>query len=229
MAKRPIFIPERNGQLVDETFVDFQWFPGMSLKQKQRSVDALHQMAKERLGVARPLEVSSKSDQEVGVRLSSFNLRFTTQKGRTLSVEAAFQGSKVFACGGPFRDIFDMEPKDAKRDIRLKESGALTGFNFFGTLWPLEPKTSFYDWLYINALLKNPELADEAQFYDAFTDIEFNPDKSVNCQARSVALYRALVRSNRLESALNSPEDFRAVYSDGVAEPRHLNYHNPLL
>ena len=28
--------------------------------------------------------------------------------------------------------------------------------------------------------------------YDAFTDIEFNHNKSINCQAYSVALYQAL-------------------------------------
>lgn len=230
MAWRPIFLPKSDGkQLVFERYVEFEWFPGMSLKQKQRSVDALHTMAKARWGVERPLEISSKSDQDAGVRLSSFNLRFTTRGGRTLTVEAAFQGSKVFAGGGPYRDIFELQPKDAKRDPRLKDSGALTGFSFFGVDWPLEPRTAFYDWLYINALLKNPELADEALAYDAFTDIEFNPDKSVNCQARSVALYSALVRSNRLEIALASPEEFRAIYPEGVAEPRHSNYHNPLI
>src|SRR4051812_41600161 len=132
MAWRPIFLPRSDGkQLVFERYVEFQWFPGMSLKQKQRSVDALHTMAKERLGVERPLEISSKSDQETGVRLSSFNLRFTTRSGRTLTVEAAFQGSKVFAGGGPYRDIFELPPMDAKRDARLKDSGALVAFSFF--------------------------------------------------------------------------------------------------
>jgi hypothetical protein len=200
----------------------------MSVKQKQRSVEALHKMARQILGISNPLEVSSKSADELGVRLSSFNLKFTTQRGRTLTVEAAFQGSKVFAGGGPYRDIFDMAPRDAKRDVRLRDSGALVSFSFFGSVWPLEPRTAFYDWLYINALVKNEDLASEVLSYDAFTDIEFNPEKSVNCQARSVALYCSLVRIGQLD-ALSEPESFIAVHRSHVSEPRHLNYHNPFV
>lgn len=230
MARRPIFLPIGDGRnLVFERYVDFEWFPGMSVKQKQRSVEALHSTARHLLDVINPLEISSKSADELGVRLSSFNLKFTTQRGRTLTVESAFQGSKVFARGGPYREIFDMTPREAKRDPRLRDSGALVSFSFFGAEWPLEPKTAFYDWLYINALLKNEELADEVLIHDAFTDIEFNPEKSVNCQARSVALYCALVKSGRLEVAVSSPDEFRSIYKGQVSEPRHLNYHNPFL
>jgi hypothetical protein len=66
------------------------------------------------------------------------------------------------------------------------------GFRFLGSDWPLEPKTAFYDWLYITALLQNPDMAEEVAAYSAFTDIEFNPGKSLNCQAHSVALYVSL-------------------------------------
>ncbi|MBA3525384.1 MAG: hypothetical protein H0T82_00450 [Sphingomonas sp.] len=229
MARRPIFLPTGDSRnLVSDQFVEFEWFPGMSLKQKQRSVEALHTMARHVLGVSHPLEVSSKSPDELGVRLSSFNLKFTTQRGRALTVEAAFQGSKVFARGGPFRDLFDMSPREAKRDTRLRDSGALVAFSFFGVDWPLEPPTAFYDWLYINALIKNEDLAAEVRLYDAFTDIEFNPEKSVNCQARSVALYCSLARVGEL-STLETPETFRAIHKTHVSEPRHLNYHNPLV
>lgn len=230
MARRPIFIPLFEGStLVNELHVAFQWFPGMSLKQKQRSVEALHLMACQLTGISHPLEISSKSPVDLGVRLSSFNLNFSTRRGRILSVETAFQGSKVFAKAGPFRDLFWMTPKDAKRDARLKESGPLTGFSFFGGDWPLRPRTAFYDWLYINALRKNADIAREVLKYDAFTDIEFNPDKSVNCQARSVALYCSLVKRGSLDSALQSPEHFREIHRTHMPEPRHINYHNPLV
>jgi hypothetical protein len=186
-------------------------------------------MARDTLHVSHPLEVSSKSPDELGVRLSSFNLQFTTLAGRTLSVETAFQGSKVFARGGPYKDLFWMTPKEAKRDPRLRESGPLQSFFFFGDEWPLKPRTAFYDWLYIKALLKNPDLARDVLRHDAFTDIEFNPDRSVNCQARSVALYCALELTHQLAASLRSPEDFRALHQRFVPEPRHVNYHNPLV
>ncbi|SFO94377.1 DarT1-associated NADAR antitoxin family protein [Qipengyuania nanhaisediminis] len=220
MARRPIFVPLIDGKrFVREIHVDFQWFPGFAKSQKQKSIRALHAMAREQYQVCNPLEVSSKSEDPMGVALSSFNLKFTTQKGRTFTVEAAFQGSKVFERGGPFIDIFEMEPKEAKRDERLRNSGRLTKFSFFKEDWPLEPKTAFYDWLYINALLKNPNLARKVTDIDGFTDIEFNPDRSINCQARAVALYCALYHNDKLEEALESPESFRSLYAGRISDP----------
>lgn len=231
MALRPIFAPLFNGEtLIIEDYVDFKWHPGMSLKQKQRSIAELHKEANDKHGLSRPLEISSKSDQELGVALSSFNLKFTTLKKKiTLTVETAFQGSKVFKEGGPFRDIFSMSPKDAKRDPRLRNSGALVGFDFFGVEWDLLPRTAFYDWLYINALLKNEELANDVVSFDYFTDIEFNPERSVNCQARSTALFIALKHRGLIEKVVTDKAAFLSVHTSGVPKPRHKNYHNPLL
>ncbi|HEY0147896.1 MAG TPA: hypothetical protein VGB70_02720 [Allosphingosinicella sp.] len=220
MAKRPIFVPLHDGKrYVLERYVDFTWHSGFSKAQKQRSIRDLHEVALKEHSVQRPLEVSSKSEQELGVRLSSFNLKFRTKKGRSLTVEAAFQGSKVFELGGPYCDIFEKSPLDAKRDPRLRGSGALIQFRFFGDEWGLEPKTAFYDWLYINALLKNPDLASSVTDYDGFTDIEFNPEKSINCQARSVALYCALYHTDRLEASLSSRESFLSLYQGRVSNP----------
>lgn len=218
MAKRPIFLPRLDDQyLVYERYVDFTWSPGMAASQKRKSIADLHRMARLNLNVRRPLEVSSKSEDPIGVALSSFNLKFTTEKGRQLAVECAFQGSKVFEGGGPYRDLFDVRPIDAKRDPRLRESGCLVGFTFFGQFWALEPLTAFYDWIYVNALAKNSELSEHALTYDAYTDIEFNPERSINCQARSVALFQALYRQGKLAYVLSSPEAFKALYNRRIS------------
>jgi hypothetical protein len=220
MAKRPIFVPMLDGKrLVLERYVEFQWHSGFAKSQKQKSIRELHEVAFREYKVVNPLEISSKSENELGARLSSFNLVFQTKKGRHLTVEAAFQGSKVFKNGGPFTDIFRKSPIDAKRDERLKMSGPLMKFHFFGADWELEPKTAFYDWLYINALLKNPELAFEITKHDGFTDIEFNPERSINCQARSAALYCALYHTDRLEEVMHSEEAFVSIYSGRVENP----------
>ena len=220
MARRPIFVPLHDGRrLVLERYVEFSWHAGMSVKQKQKNIRAIHEVARREYNVANPLEVSSKSESGLGFALSSFNLLIRTVKGQSLTVEAAFQGSKVFERGGPYTDIFGSSPRDAKRDVRLQSSGRLIAFSFFGREWPLEPKTAFYDWLYINALRANSELAQQITDYDAFTDIEFNPDKSINCQARSAALYCALYHCDLLENALSSPEAFKALYGGRVSEP----------
>lgn len=220
MAKRPIFVPLHDGKrYVLERYVEFHWHAGFAKSQKQKSIRDLHEMAHREYGVRNPLEVSSKSEDPLGVALSSFNLSFTTKRGRTLTVEAAFQGSKVFELGGPFVDIFRKRPIEAKRDERLRSNGALIKFSFFGVDWELEPKTAFYDWLYINALLRNPDLVDQVTDRDGFTDIEFNPERSINCQARSAALFCALYHTDKLGFAMESRENFLSLYRGRISDP----------
>lgn len=218
MAERPLFIPAVEGTaLVRTKHVEFQWFPGMAVSQKQKSVDSLHAAAYRLPGISEVLEVSSKSREELGVALSAFNLTFTTIKhSRTFSVECAFQGSKVFESGGPFVDIFGMTSREAKKDERLRSSGRLIGFRFFGVDWDLEPQTAFYDWLYINALKKQPILANQLLEFSAFTDIEFNPERSINCQAYSVALFTSLHRRGLLDEATSSKDVFLKIVGSAV-------------
>jgi hypothetical protein len=110
--------------------------------------------------------------------------------------------------GGPYTDLFNFSPLDAKRDPRLQNSGRLIGFQWRDKSWPLEPLTVFYDWIYLNALNRRPALAEAIMSYNTFTDIAFNPAKSVICQAGAVALYVGLRLGGRLEEALASSESF---------------------
>lgn len=220
MASRPIFIPTPGAKtLVETKTIDFQWFPGMSVAQKQRSVDSLQEAARESMpSLDKILEVSSKSKDVLGVALSAFNLSFTTRKyNLTMSVECAFQGSKVFEHGGPFKDLFQKTSREAKLDERIKSSGRLTKFSFFNMDWELEPRTAFYDWLYINALRKQPaSVIDEITSYSAFTDIEFNPEKSINCQAYSIALFVSLREQGLLDKAIRSKESFLSTVKSAL-------------
>lgn len=54
----------------------------------------------------------------------------------------------------PYQDLLSASSRDAKKDDRIKESGRLIAFDLFGEKWPLEPKTAFYDWVYLNTLAK---------------------------------------------------------------------------
>jgi len=81
-------------------------------------------------------------------------------------------------------------------------------FEFFGKEFPLVPRTYFYDWMYINALVQNVSLAEALLDFDGFSDIEFNPKKSINCQAHSVALYISLSKNRVLDIALDNPSAF---------------------
>lgn len=224
MAKRPIYIPQKNGNLaVAEKVIEFQWYPGMSKSQKQKSIASFHEAA-ERNNIFPILEISSKSVIELGVSLSAFNLLITTKRHKkTFSVESAFQGSKVFQRGGPYLDLLEKTSREAKKDIRLRESGNLVKFIFFKQEFSLKPRTLFYDWLYINALNQKEPMAKQVLKYSAFTDIEFNPRKSINCQAYSAALYVSLSYSSLLEDALESPEVFQKILSN-VYQRREKNF-----
>lgn len=212
MANRPVFLVNKGvkGFVVSKN-VAFDWFPGFSVSQKQKSIHSLHENIKKEDDSLSVLEVSSKSNLELGVKLSAFNLLINTRKNKKFSVETAFQASKVFEQGGPFLDLYNKTSLEAKKDPRIKNNGTLIHFDFFNEIWDLEPKTLFYDWLYINALALNKDLAKKIIYYNAFTDIEFNPKKSVNCQARSAALYVSLHQAGILEKALKSIDAYKDI------------------
>lgn len=200
MAERPVYVPTTKAPYVRVYMTDFAWNAGQSATQKRKNIVALHDAFKKVIPESKILEISSKSLEPLGIKLSAFNLpKYVPSLGHKIPVECVFQGGKVFASGGPYTDLYEAKPKDAKRDNRLKTSGMLKNFYFEGEIIPLRPTTAFYDWIYVNALMENPELAEEMVKYDAFTDIEFNPNKSSNCQARAAALYIALHKLGKLE------------------------------
>lgn len=194
MAKRLVYVPNLHGNVLVAPFeIEFTWAPGLATSQKQKNIRALHEAAGKR-NLPKVLEISTKSENATGVALSAFNLQLVLHSGVKGSVESIFQASKVFEHGGPYLDLLSKGSRAAKTDERLKSSGQLIGFQLEGDDWPLQPTTVFYDWLYLKALVQNPELANELSNFDGFTDIEFNPQRSLNCQAASAALYVALLK-----------------------------------
>ncbi|WP_399504379.1 DUF6977 family protein [uncultured Actinomyces sp.] len=208
MARRPVFVPDSDKPYVSEVSLDFEYFPGSSIQQKQRSVASLHASYVARFPSSRVLEVSSKSERDLGVQLSAFNLMIEHPGRGSYSVECAFQASKVFLHGGPFVDLFNASSRAAKTDRRLRESGELVGFRYLTDQFPLDPKTYFYDWLYASALCRHDKLVEQVMMFDAFTDIEHNPERAINCQARTVAKVVGLARAGLLADALQSPRAF---------------------
>lgn len=210
MAERPIFLPApTQDQLVKEVSVKLTWHSGFAEIQKKRNIRELHEAAS-RLGYTPLLEVSTKSDDKVGQHLSAFHLKVQSPLG-DIPLECAFQGSKVFERGGPYTDLFEVDPRAAKRDPRLRASGRLVAFEFNRIRFPLEPRTAFYDWLYIGAIFPHREWLSRLSRFVGFTDIEFNPERSINCQARSVALFFSLKSNCLLEDAMKSSQAFLEV------------------
>lgn len=214
MANRPIFVINDNKkELFKEVNIDFTFYSGFAVTQKAKSIQSLHENAK-KIGYKNILEVSTKSDNKLGWQLSAFNLMVDFDFDKKISLECAFQGSKVFENNIQYKDLYLVESVQAKKDERLKKSGNIIGFEFEGNFWENEPKTAFYDYLYIKTLHDNyRDIIEELVKYDTFTDIEFNPKKSINCQARTCAILVSLYKNDLLEKALNSKDDFiKIVY-----------------
>ena len=219
MANRPIFTPDFNGfPYVVSKDIEFKWYPGFAKSQMQKSIASLHEAAKKQ-GIEPILEISGKSASHLGVSLSAFNLPLRISNGTKMSVECAYQGSKVFENGGPYHDLYQVKSRDAKTDERLKNSGKLIGFNFCGEDFPIEPKTVFYDWLYINGLYQNKkDLIQELDTFQGFSDIVFNPNRSLNCQARAAALYVSLSKNGLIDEQMFSDIDYYLTVLTGNTE-----------
>lgn len=211
MAKRPVFV--RGERMIEVKEIEFTWYPGFAPSQKIKSITDLHKNYIKLNPSHRVLEISSKSTEHLGQALSAFNL-IVNVDGKETSFESLFQGSKVFENGGPFEDILWASAINAKRDGRLRTSGDIVGFRLLGEEWPSEPKTFFYDWMYIKSVADKPELLEKLIEYDAFTDIEFNPKRSLNCQAKAAALIVTLYKGGFLKDVLSEPAKLKQFYGE---------------
>lgn len=220
MAVRPVFVVSSEENCFVQKNIHFEFFSGFSETQKQKSISSLHNSFLSKHSNMKVLEISSKSQNPLGINLSAFNLMIENNNGNKFSVESAFQASKVFERGGPYRDLLSVSSKEAKKDIRLRNSGKLIAFKISGKTFKITPKTLFYNWLYINALNMHEDLSKQIIEYDAFTDIEFNPNRSINCQAQAAAIFVSLYRKGVLHEALKDIVSFeRIVYPKQVDEP----------
>jgi len=200
MESKPVFMPRvGSDNLVKTDMVRIERHVGFATRQKKKTLNDLHRVIKKKYGFKNVLELSTKSGNKLSFPLSPYSLQITNDDGQKYSVENAFQTSKVFEQGGPYLDLLTEKPRQARKDDRLISSGELTGYDYFGMEWGVEPLTTFYDWLYINALKQHPELHEEVIQYQAFTDISFNPKKSVHCAAYSLAMFVALHKRDLLQ------------------------------
>lgn len=207
MAKRPAWTVE-TGMIIRRDF-EFGWNGGFAVSQKRKNINALHQSIETATGM-KALEISSKGEVVLGSQLSAFNLR-----SNGIYLENIFQSSKKYEHGGPYTDLLDVSPKEAKRDERHGASGRLTAFVKDGVEWPLEPRTAFYDYIYVSAVLENFGSGLDLSGYQWFTDIEFNPDKSINCQARAAAIYK-LICEKRMFDVLDNKDSWLEFHKNCV-------------
>ncbi len=220
MAKRPIFTPNFSGfPYVDAINIEFKWYSGFAKSQLQKSIASLHEASKKLNKISPILEISGKSASDLGNSLSAFKLLLKTPSEQTMSVECAYQGSKVFKNGGPYHELYSVASREAKTDERLKNSGELIAFNFCGEDFPTEPKTAFYDWLYMTALCQQKtDIISELEVFQGFSDIVFNPNRSLNCQARAAALFVALSKNELINEQILQNRDRYLALITGKAQ-----------
>lgn len=187
MAVRPIFISTGD---IEKPFItkdiSFNWIKGMSYSQKCKRRDSLALEISKLYDIKRWLEISTKSDKEIGVKLSALNLLLNTSTG-TDSVENIYQNSKVF------------------------EDNKIVNFKYNDCVFENEPTGMFYDYIYMYAILQNHNLIKDFTCYDYFSDIEFNPKKSINTQARAAAIFKTLY-VNRSLGIIKDQEKFKEYY-----------------
>lgn len=202
MANRPVFEICEAAPFFYELMIDFVWNKGQSISQKHKNVTALHSSYTERFPGKKVLEISSRSLQPEGLPLSAFKLqKYVPGLRKTLPVENLYQGGKVFEFGGPCLDMYDLTAREAKMDARLHSLGDVIGFFYEGREYPIAHYDAFYNWIYINALLENPELSAPLLQYDAFTDLAYNPKTGTSCQARSAAIFVSLIKNGQIDVA----------------------------
>ncbi|MCD7882480.1 MAG: hypothetical protein LUI87_02045 [Lachnospiraceae bacterium] len=212
MAERPVYMVKTRTPFYEIANMEFTWNGGFAVSQKQKNIKALHAEFSRSFPGKKVLEISSKSMQEGGKALSAFFLqKMVPHLGRSVPVECAYQAGKVFKNGGPYLDLLDMQPRDARKDPRLKTSGPLVHFTFEGEIFPLIPVSIFYDYLYLNALMEQEELAELVLQYDGFTDIEFNPNAGMSTQAKAAAVFVSLSRMGVIDQ-VKSLDSFLALY-----------------
>lgn len=206
MAERSIFISKAIYPFFEEVRVNIEWFGGFALSQKRKTEIGLHQNFLKAYPTEKVLEISSASTISLGSKLSAMNLRKRTKTGLT-TVESAFQSSRIYKneteTVGPFPEYLFLSGRDSKKFVKEASKGMISkeydfdGMSFYA---PAHHISLFYDFLYLNALLEpeNQVVKEEllSGKYSAFSDLA---TKSLNCQARSAAIFVGLVKAGKIE------------------------------
>lgn len=199
---------------VSKDDIQIKWESGFAYSQKQKNINNLHELISKKYNISRDqiLEVSTKSPLELGKMLSSINLKFKIND-KEYFFESVYQSSKVFSNGllgtihhPEWIELASFEAKKKSQELNLP----LALFKFGEKAFPLEPKTMFFDWLYISCIHQlNIKFLIEK--YTFFTDIEFNPARMISTQARALCLYKLLAEQDIVDSFLDNPQEFYKI------------------
>lgn len=199
----------KDGKIAKGT-ISFKWEPGISVAQKRRSCVHLHSALNVYLDLYPALDISSASTENLGVQLSAFNLMWNGK-----SIECWYQGSKVYSNAGHMKHLYDTDSLTAKMSMKQENNGSLIGFKLVDTDYPMNPKTVFYDYLYLQGLMQYED-KDKILDYNVFTDVQAVLDIDA-CQARSVCIYKLLYMQGNLD-IINDFSKFKEWHERHVEE-----------
>lgn len=92
MATRPIFISTKTKPYYRVIPVFFAWNGGFAKIQSQKNIRAMHREYHRYYPDGKILEISSRSEQDLGVKLSAFNLMTVVPSlKKKIPVECVFQ------------------------------------------------------------------------------------------------------------------------------------------
>lgn len=206
MAEKSVFISKTTYPFFEEVHVVIDWFGGFAMSQKRKCQIGLHQNFKLEYPEEKILEISSASLISLGARLSAMNLSKRTKNGIT-SVESAFQSSRIYSDGiktvGPFPEYLFFSGKECKKLVKEASEGMHSyRYAFDGLIFhaPTHHISQFYDYVYMNALLEPENAVVRNQLLqDGYTSFSDLATKSLNCQARSVAIFVGLVKAGLID------------------------------
>lgn len=210
MAEKSVFISKTEYPFFEEVHVNIDWFGGFALSQKRKCQIGLHQNFLMEYPDEKVLEISSASLVSLGFKLSAMNLSKRTERGLA-TVESAFQSSRIYSDGerkvGPFPEYLFLPGRECKKLVKEASMGLhsyryeFDGLTFYAPAWHI---SQFYDFIYLNALLEpeNEDIREQLleEEYTSFTDLA---TKSLNCQARSAAIFAGLVRAGLIDEVRN--------------------------
>ena len=212
-STRCFFVPSEKSPFFEEDVATFEFSPRTIPGSHERNSLSLVAQIQDIHPGARVLEVSTASNQLLGIELSALNLKLQSAWG-LYSVERTYQASKVFEGGGPFLEIL-CDEGNAKSYPGMKSSGRIKGFQGpDGHFYNADGKSTFYDRLYIRALIQNPDLLASLITYEIFTDVRFAKTKlgfhasqPMNTQARSCAIAAGLFKADGLRGVERFVQD----------------------
>lgn len=234
---------------VEAKEINFAFYSGFAPIQKIKSRDSMHKSILKQEPNAKILEVSTKSDNGFGERLSAFNLMIDNRP-----FECAFQEAKRFKISDSIITNIELDTKGKgkhsidisdrlvsengvyylepisnnprelksllKAFMKANKNAKLSHFVYKGKIFEINAgvvnsESYFYDFLYFRALRENFSKSKIRQIlqYNIFTDIEFNHKVSINCQARSCALYRYALLNDKVDFYVENKEHFKGLYN----------------